>query len=203
MVDKKDFNKEIMHIEDEDSNIEISRKEELYTFFSKYTLIVLNLLCLSFFLGVIFISLLITVVIFLHISYFLDFDPYYYFSHYFEHMYKYFSMMEPSITTTTDFLSILVSYLLLIFILGDITRYVLTEQISTIYKTLDSLINDTKASTGKKLPIDNIFLIILSAILFELFLKLFSDHVDYINLAYLITGTLFSGAIFLYVLKKH
>lgn len=202
MVDKKDSNI-VMDLEDRDSNIDISRKEELYIFFSKYILIVLNLICLMFFLSVIFLSLFIIIIIFLHVSYFLDFDPFHYFSHYFGHIYHYYYIMDLSIDNTTDFLSILVSYLLLIFILGDITRYVLTDQISSIYKTLDSLINGTKYSNDKKIPIDNIFLIILSAILFELFLKLFTGHGDYINLAYLIAGTLFSGAILLYILKKY
>ena len=98
-------------------------------------------------------------------------------------------------------LDLVVSYILLMFILADITRYVITDQISSIYKSLDILINNRRYPNDKVPNFRNILLIIFSAILFEMFLKLFScNHDDYINLAYLITGTMLSGAIFLYVI---
>ena len=195
---------EILSLSDEDVDVKTPIFRNYFYLITRYSFILLNLLSMGFFISVILLSLFIFIFIFLHISYLINFDPFNILSNFISlsGLYSYFFHIEYMFKNDIHYiLDLVVSYILLMFILADITRYVITDQISSIYKSLDILINNRRYPNDKVPNFRNILLIIFSAILFEMFLKLFScNHDDYINLAYLITGTMLSGAIFLYVI---
>jgi len=191
--------KESKTLKDEYIGIKINPTYGIYTFCGKLFFICLNLIVLLLFLSIVILSFSILIFIVLHIFYIININIH-------------FNILDINLTTYFDeiedkfdcvFVNILISYILLIFILGDISRYIIMDQISSAYKSLDILIYNTKYPDAPKTDFEGIFLIIIAAILFELFLKLFiCGHNEYINLAYLITGTLFSCAIFLFVVKN-
>jgi len=187
-------NSDVIDLPDENINVKITSYEKWYVIFSKIVLLFVNFLNLIFFSSIIVISLLLVIFIFVHIINLID-------SGFIinNELQRHFNIIEYKFKY--NILEIIISYILLIFILSDITRYIITDQISLIYKSLYALISNEAKIEKPKNEFGNLFLIIFSAILLELFLKLFScDEDKFIMLAYLITGTLLSGAIFLYIL---
>jgi len=196
---EKLIEKDSLPLKDEYIVQEINPTLGIYTYIGKLFFICLNLIVLFLFLSVVIISFFILIFIVLHIFYMLNININ--FDFFDINLITYFNIIESKSQNVV--FDILVSYILLLFVLGDISRYVITDQISSAYKSLDILIYNTEYPDDPKTEIKRIFLIIIAAILFELFLKLFTcGQYEYINLAYLITGTLFSGAIFLFALKN-
>lgn len=195
---EKPIEKDSLPLKDEYIVQEIDPTFGIYTFIGKLFFIFLNLIVLFLFISVVILSFSILIFIVLHIFYMLNININ--FGFFDVDLRPYFNIIEADFKNVVF---ILVSYILLLFVLGDISRYVITDQISSAYKSLDILIYNTEYPEDPKTEIKGIFLIIIAAILFELFLKLFiCEQYEYINLAYLITGTLFSGAIFLFALKN-
>jgi len=189
-------NSDVIDLPDENINVKITLYKKWYVVFSKIMLIFLNFLNLIFFLSIIFFSLLLIIFIFIHIISLTDSD--FIINNEFQH---HFEIIEYKFEY--NILEIIISYILLTLIIADITRYIITAQISNIYANLYTLTTNEVKSLNPKNEFGNLFLIIFSAILLELFLKLFScTEAGFIVLAYLITGTLISGAIFLYILYE-
>lgn len=202
----KSENADVILLKDEDIDVRVS-SINIFSVLSKYAFIFVNVLNLMFFCFILLLSSIIFIFIFIHVSELLNFDPYNLFSNIFtnDKIGGYFEHIEEKFHG--DVLELLISYVLLIFILADITRYIISDQITFIYLGIDNLVRGKgdKSKIHEKMhpSFRNLFMIIFSAILFELFLKLFSSNENNIMpMAYLLTGTLFSGSIFIYIISQ-
>ena len=202
----KSENADVMLLKEEDYDVKESLLIKVFSFLSKYAFIFINILNLMFFCFIILLSSLIFIFIVIHVSEILNFDPYNLFSNIFlnDKLSVYFEHIEQKFHG--DVLEPLISYVLLIFILADIIKYIISDQITYIYLSIDDLVRDKneESKIHQTHPsFRNLFMIIFSAILFELFLKLFSSNEnEIISMAYLLTGTLFSGSIFIYIISQ-
>lgn len=171
---------------------------------SRIPLFLLYSVPLALFTLILTITLIIFIFCILHIISIFNLDI---FSNLICYLQEYFDTIE-QISYYNPIL-ILVTYILLIFILGEIGQYIITFHIIqllnflivlTFYEEYEFEIEDEKFNANK--AYFHIFLIIISAIILELFFKLFfCDETKYIEIALLIFGTLISSAVFLYSAK--